>query len=70
MKNNNIRLLLTRFFKYLQNLNELLKKLRNIAEIYEVPHNMFNHIDYLWARDVKTLLNDKLVELLASSASQ
>ena len=32
--------------------------------IYRVPDRKFNHIDFLWARDVKRLLYDHLVEQL------
>ncbi|KAJ2951737.1 hypothetical protein O0L34_g13902 [Tuta absoluta] len=39
------------------------EKLPNLADFYEVPHPSWAHMDYLWAKDVKKLAYDRLLEL-------
>lgn len=44
---------------------EILKsKLSNVVEYYEVPFEHFNHMDFMWAKDVKKLIVGKLLQLL------
>jgi hypothetical protein len=42
---------------------QLNKTLPN-ADYHEVALPEFNHFDFLWAIDVKTLVNDKVLSLL------
>ncbi|XP_072932307.1 lipase 3-like [Epargyreus clarus] len=42
----------------------LSEKLPTKPEIYLVPDPEFNHLDYLWAVDVNTYLNDKILDSL------
>lgn len=44
---------------------ELAKKLPNVVELYKIADNKFNHADYVWHKKTKTLLNDKIIELLS-----
>ncbi|KAH9636380.1 hypothetical protein HF086_011237 [Spodoptera exigua] len=43
--------------------------LPNVIESYRVPFNKFNHVDFLWARNVKELINDKILMLLSSTSN-
>lgn len=43
---------------------ELGKRLPNVVLIQEVPHKLFNHLDFLAAINVKTLLYDRVLELI------
>ncbi|KYQ53685.1 Lipase 3 [Trachymyrmex zeteki] len=47
-----------------QNVFELDKRLPNVLLIEKVPHELFNHADYIWAINVKTLLYDRILELM------
>ncbi|XP_011860854.1 PREDICTED: lipase 3-like [Vollenhovia emeryi] len=47
-----------------ENLLELSKRLPNVLLIEEVPFKLFTHFDYLIANDVKTLLYDRMLELI------
>ncbi|KAJ2951436.1 hypothetical protein O0L34_g13589 [Tuta absoluta] len=38
--------------------------LSNIVEFFKVPFDTWAHLDYLWGKDVKTLVYDRLLELL------
>jgi hypothetical protein len=42
----------------------LYRSLPNPVTYYMVEHGEFNHFDFLWAIDVKTLVNDKVLDLL------
>ncbi|KAJ2951720.1 hypothetical protein O0L34_g13885 [Tuta absoluta] len=39
-------------------------KLPNVVDFYKVPFDKWAHLDYLWAKDVKVLVYDRLLELL------
>ena len=43
---------------------KLLHKVLPYSEYYEVSLPEFNHFDFMWAIDVKTLVNDNVVALL------
>ncbi|XP_023246893.1 lipase 3-like isoform X2 [Copidosoma floridanum] len=43
---------------------ELSKKLKNVVALVEVPDPNFGHMDFIMAQDVKSLLNDRLLELV------
>ena len=40
---------------------ELLSKLPNVFDNYEVPFPKFNHLDYLWGIDANILVYDQVV---------
>ncbi|KAI5638517.1 alpha/beta hydrolase fold domain-containing protein [Phthorimaea operculella] len=42
----------------------LKNNLQNVVEFYEVPFDKWAHLDYIWAKDVKALVYDKLLELI------
>lgn len=42
----------------------LIEKLPNVVEVYKVPFSKFNHMDYLWARDSKVLVYNKISQLI------
>ncbi|XP_024875874.1 lipase 1-like, partial [Temnothorax curvispinosus] len=47
-----------------ENVLELGKRLPNVLLTEEVPFKHFSHVDFLWAINAKTLLYDRLLELL------
>ncbi|KYM76677.1 Lipase 3 [Atta colombica] len=47
-----------------QNVFELDKRLPNVFLIEKVPYEFFNHADYIWAINGKTLLYDRILELI------
>ncbi|KAJ0182198.1 hypothetical protein K1T71_001567 [Dendrolimus kikuchii] len=42
----------------------LIDQMPNIVEVYNVPFKSFSHLDYLWARDLNELVNNKFLELV------
>ncbi|XP_032677319.1 lipase 3-like [Odontomachus brunneus] len=54
--------------------NDWLSDVRDVDQLYNelgkpfakfrVPHDGFNHLDYMWAKDVNTLLYDKILSLM------
>ncbi|XP_071643538.1 lipase 3-like [Temnothorax longispinosus] len=47
-----------------ENVLELGKRLPNVLLTEEVPLKFFNHLDFMWAINAKTLLYDRVLELL------
>ncbi|XP_077262886.1 lipase 3-like isoform X2 [Temnothorax americanus] len=47
-----------------ENVLELGKHLPNVLLTEEVPFKLFNHFDFMWAINAKTLLYDRVLELL------
>ncbi|KAG8230454.1 hypothetical protein J437_LFUL009942 [Ladona fulva] len=47
-----------------QDVLDLYKGLGNVKAMLPVPHLQFNHLDFLWATDVKELLYDKILSLM------
>ncbi|XP_071570015.1 lipase 3-like [Temnothorax nylanderi] len=47
-----------------ENVLELGKSLPNVLLTEEVSYKLFNHLDFLWAINAKTLLYDRVLELL------
>ena len=42
----------------------LYRSLPHPIRYYTVEHRDFNHFDFLWSTDVKTLVNEKVLHLL------
>lgn len=47
-----------------KDVKQLADQIPNLIQNYKVPFPKFNHLDFLWAIDVKTLLYDKVIEVL------
>ncbi|XP_014477144.1 PREDICTED: lipase 3-like [Dinoponera quadriceps] len=46
------------------NVLELQKHLPNVALLEEVQYELFNHADFLWGIDAKTLIYDRVIEVI------
>ncbi|XP_011706830.1 PREDICTED: lipase 3-like, partial [Wasmannia auropunctata] len=46
------------------NVLEIHRHLPNVIVLEENPHKLWTHLDFLWAIDAKTLMYDRLIELL------
>ena len=55
-------------FSMFQDAGLLYKSLPHPIRYYTVEHREFNHFDFLWAIDVKTLVNEKVLQLLKYNA--
>lgn len=51
-------------FYFNQNVMELIDVLPNVVRDYLVPWELFNHVDFIWAKDVKELVNNDVVDVL------
>lgn len=60
-----IRKITESFFDF-QDIRYLRKTLTNNPVTEEVPNKKFTHFDFLWAKDLKKLLNDRLVRLISN----
>ncbi|CAL1688829.1 unnamed protein product [Lasius platythorax] len=49
-----------------KDVDRLYTELGNPFGKFRVPHNSFNHLDFMWANDVKTLLYDKILSLMTN----
>ncbi|CAD0199428.1 unnamed protein product [Chrysodeixis includens] len=47
-----------------EDVDALRKRLKTVVEYYKVPHLFFNHVDFLYARDVKHLVFTKLLQVI------
>lgn len=54
----------TLYLYYPQDVHQLSKDLGNTYGEFLVPHEYFNHLDFMWAKDVKELLYDKILSLM------
>lgn len=45
-----------------KDVRKLKRQLKNVIGEYLIPFEKFNHLDYLWANDVDTLVYNKLIE--------
>lgn len=45
----------------------LASRLPNLVEYREVPHPRFNHLDFVWARNVSELLYNRVLDLMNSN---
>lgn len=48
----------------LQNVLELSRRLPNVVLVEEVPYKSFSHVDFMWAIDAKSLLYDRVLQIL------
>jgi hypothetical protein len=48
----------------LQDTEELYSKLPNVVGMNQVPLDTFNHVDFQWAKDAKTLLYNDLIKFM------
>lgn len=47
-----------------EDINNLKEKLPNLEAIYRVSNPIFSHLDFLWATDVRSLVYDKIFDIL------
>ncbi|KAM0731929.1 Lipase 3 [Formica fusca] len=52
------------FLTHYSDVQKLVNGLPNVIEVKKVPYEKFNHIDYLWGRDARTLLYNRIVIVL------
>lgn len=52
------------FFILLQDVQRLVENLPNVKPVYKIKYSKFNHIDYLWGCDAKTLLYNEILQVL------
>lgn len=52
-----------------QDVAALAAKLPNLLGTYVVPLAQFNHLDFLWAKDAKALVYDKVIEVIKNATS-
>lgn len=57
------------WFSDVEDVTILKNKLPNVKEMYLVPFKKFNHVDFLWGKDVKRLVYAKITELLKNAKS-
>lgn len=44
-----------------QDVNSLARSLPNVQEKYLVPLKLFNHVDFMWAKDARSLVYDQIL---------
>ncbi|KAG5869560.1 hypothetical protein JTB14_035886 [Gonioctena quinquepunctata] len=52
------------WFASKKGLGNLITNLPNVVETYEVPDKEWSHGDMIWGRDVRTLLNRKVLQVM------
>ena len=52
------------FLTHPTDVQRLVENMPNVALKHKIEYSKFNHIDYLWGRDVKTLLYDHITEFI------
>ncbi|KAL6440422.1 hypothetical protein ACFW04_003148 [Cataglyphis niger] len=52
------------FLTHYTDVQKLVNRLPNVIEVKKVPYEKFNHIDYMWGRDARTLLYNRIVLVL------
>lgn len=69
---SNIRAPIALYFAYddwladLKDVEKLSNLLPNVINNYLIPHERFNHLDFLYGVDVQHLLNDKILNTMNS----
>lgn len=51
-----------------RDVKRLIDELPNVVNSYEVPHDRFNHIDFLWGKDAPKLVYDEIIKTMKSYA--
>ncbi|XP_023246170.1 lipase 3 isoform X2 [Copidosoma floridanum] len=54
------------FLTHPTDVKRLIEKIPNVVLKHKIEYSKFNHIDYLWGRDAKTLLYDHIVDFIKS----
>ncbi|EFN70010.1 Lipase 3 [Camponotus floridanus] len=49
------------FLTHYTDVQKLVNRLPNVVEVKKIPYEKFNHIDYLWGRDARTLLYNRII---------
>lgn len=49
---------------HVKDVDELASKLGNLVGKFRVPDGKFNHLDYQWAIDAKSLLYDRVISIM------
>ena len=49
----------------MQDAEELSKHLPNVVTFEKVPHSNFSHLDFLWAKSIRPLLNERILQLVS-----
>lgn len=52
-----------------EDVKKLIKELPNVVKNYLVPHDKFNHLDYIWGVDAPRLVFDDIVKTIKSRDS-
>lgn len=52
---------------FLQDTKLLYQQISKPMGLVRVPFDKFNHVDFLWAKDINKLLNDELIEFVKNS---
>ena len=47
-----------------QDVEKLGSKLPNVVGMFHVPHTRFNHVDFVWGTNVRTIVYDKILRLM------
>lgn len=50
-----------------KNIPVLIERLPNVVKSYLVPHENFNHVDFLWGMDASNLLYREILNTMKSS---
>lgn len=51
-------------YNLLQDVEAFYEKLTNPIGLYKIKFSKFNHLDFLWAIDVRKLLYDQVIALI------
>ena len=54
--------------KYLQDVDRVKSELPHVVLDYEVPYEKFNHLDFLYAMNAKSVVYDKLLQQLLEAS--
>lgn len=52
-----------------QDVKRLYGKLPNVIDLYRVPFPPFNHLDFIWAKDVRLLVYKRVLEIMKTGKS-
>lgn len=49
---------------FFQDVERLSKNLTNLIDLYKVPLDTFNHVDFIWGKDAPTLVYKPLIKVI------